>query len=80
MTERTIRTLRDIAQLTPDEFQRFLPDFAAWHEFAHAAEQMGFAYSTGMQWVDDEKAGVITHVDLTHDGKTMRFPVEGGAA
>ena len=80
MKERTIRTLRDVAQLTPDEFQRFLPDFAAWHEFAHEAEQIGFAYSPGMQWIDDGRAGVVDHVDLTHNGKTMRFPIEGGEA
>ena len=80
MKERTIQTLRDVAQLTPDEFQRFLPDLAAWHEFAHTAEQAGVAYSLGMQWIDDGKSGEIHHVDLTLNGKTTRLPVEGGEA
>jgi len=80
MTERSIHTMRDIAHLTPDEFQRFLPDLSAWHEFAHAAEQMGFAPPTGMIWIDDGKAGVVTHVEFTHDGKTMRLPTEWGEA
>lgn len=79
MKERRITTVREIAQLTPEEFKRFLPDLAAWHVIAHDAEKIGMQ-AQGMVWLDDGKPGSIEHIDLTVGDKTARFAFpEGGA-
>ena len=64
MKTHEIATLQDIAELTTEEFQRFLPDLIAWHCFTKKAQGMGFA-SMSMQWCDDDNPGVISDVTIT---------------
>jgi hypothetical protein len=64
MNGKHIKTLVDIAKLSNEEFNRFLPDFFAWF---NAAKLVMSAYPdkkasdmlAGLVWVDDDRAGVI---------------------
>jgi hypothetical protein len=74
MKTHEIATLQDIAALTTEEFQRFLPDLIAWHCFAKKAQLMGFA-SPSMQWRDDGKPGVISGVTITEGDESAHIQV-----
>mgnify|MGYP003404699696 CR=1 FL=1 len=63
-----IRTLTDIAALSPDEFMRFLPDLVIWHSLAHEALDLG-AYEATMIWVDDGKNELLPSVIEVTNGK-----------
>jgi hypothetical protein len=75
MKTHEISTLQDIAALTTEEFQRFLPDLIAWHCFAKKAQEMGFA-SPSMQWCDDDDPGVISGVTITEGDESARIQVD----
>jgi hypothetical protein len=78
MTEKSIKTLQDIAQLTPDEFQRFLPDFVVWHTYAQQAIKTGLLCN-GINWTDDGEPG-LSYISVTIDGEAVRFDLDKGAA
>jgi hypothetical protein len=75
MKTKSIKTLNDIAALSPDEFTRFIPDLIVWHEFAKEALSVGFALD-GLEWNDDGRQGVITHVDVTVGYQTHRVEID----
>lgn len=52
---RHITTMADIANLTPDEFERFLPDLILWHNMAtEAKKRIGDVLNEQtLQWTDD---------------------------
>ena len=77
MSEKQIRTMQDIANLTPEELERFLPDLIVWHKVAGELSQFGFSVP-GMQWKDDGRPGIVTHVDVIIGDKTSRFSLESG--
>lgn len=63
MNEKNISTMADIAQLTPAEFERFLPDLKVWHSMVHQALSLGFMVK-GMLWNDDGKPGELTELRI----------------
>ena len=84
--ERAFDRFAEIMDLTPDEFDRFLPDFVAWFTFGKEMQAVG-AEVTGLSWVDDGRMGEINSVELTvkETGVTTLHympgfePVESGA-
>lgn len=78
MSEKRIQTLADIAALTPDEFERFLPDLIAWHGVSTAISAIG-ATSLSLNWCDDGRPGIMTYIDLTVGDKTERVELGGVA-
>jgi len=68
MSAKQIHTMQDIANLTPDEFERFLPDLITWHKVAGEFAKIGFA-NPGMQWQDDDRPGVVTNVDFLNQSR-----------
>ena len=74
--ERNFDTLADIALLSESEFERFLPDFAAWFFYVKQAQKIG-CEAVSMMWVDDGNTGVLTHVDLQMpNGEVERIDLE----
>lgn len=56
MNEKIITTLEDIAKLTPDEFERFLPDLLEWYKLKqHYPSPLTPPH---LHWVDDGKVGL----------------------
>lgn len=53
MREIHIKTVADMLELSPDEFQRMLPDLALWYAFAKTLHGMPGVQHTGFIWSDD---------------------------
>ena len=71
---KTIETIQDIANLSPDEFARFLPDLKTWHEAAHHIQELfpEEPAKLNMIWFDDNEAGRLRYVDFfKKDGSTL---------
>ncbi len=53
--QREIKTIADIAELTPDEFERFIPDLILWHStLGQIQSQLGCELQeVGLLWLDD---------------------------
>ncbi len=71
---KTIATIQDIANLSPDEFARFLPDLKAWHEAAYNVQGLfeNEPVKTSLIWFDDGIEGTLRYVDfLKKDGSTL---------
>ena len=70
MTEIKIETIQDIANLTPEQFKRFIPDLIKWHELIYHFSKLGLK-SPGMRWIDDGKHGEINSIEIVveHDTK-----------
>ena len=71
---KTIETIQDIANLSPDEFARFLPDFKIWHEAAYSLQGLfpEELAKFNMIWFDDNEAGRLRYVDFfKKDGSTL---------
>lgn len=58
-----IDSINDTLKFNPEQFARFLMDFAAWHSFMRMAQEVG-AESRGMIWIDDGRMAVIDSVNL----------------
>lgn len=68
MTELDLSHVSDMAKLTPDQFNRMLPDLVAWFELAKFCQEIG-GESTGFIWRDDGRPGEINGITVT-DPKT----------
>lgn len=62
-TEHRLDTLAEIALLSEEEFERMLPDLAAWFFYAKEAQKSG-ATVEGFIWRDDGQPGALFAVDL----------------
>ena len=59
--EHDLSRVQDMANLTPEEFMRMLPDLKAWYALARfVKDSEPSAVSHGFIWCDDNKPGVIT--------------------
>ena len=57
--------ITDFAKLSRDQFERMLPDFLAWFDYAKRIEDLGIvANAVGFIWIDDNKPGNIQRVDI----------------
>jgi hypothetical protein len=65
--------LADLLTLSPEEFDRMIPDLIAWYELAKGLEAMLGAEAQNFTWVDDGKPGELFAVDLLYKstGKTQ---------
>lgn len=69
--------VQDMAELTPDEFKRMLPDLITWYAFAKITKDVDpTAVVHGFIWVDDNKPGVLTSAVI--NGKEV--DLSGGKA
>lgn len=73
--EHDLSRVEDMANLTPEEFLRMLPDLKAWYAFARfVKEGEPSAVVDGFLWRDDGRPGVSSvtlngqEVDLTGGG------------
>ena len=61
--EHDLSRVQDMANLTPEEFMRMLPDLKAWYAFARfVKDSEPSAVSHTFLWRDDGNAGVVTSV------------------
>lgn len=79
MTKRTVKTMRDISKLTPEEFGRFIPDLIAWHSVAHAMAEFAECPVDDLNvnaliWTDDGRPGVVTSIKLG-DHELLEQPI-----
>ena len=57
--------IADFAKLSRDQFERMLPDFLAWFDYAKRLEDLGIlANAVGFTWIDDNKPGNIQRVAI----------------
>ena len=57
-----IEKMSDIAALTPEQFERFLPDLKTWHEYVRKPEFQAIIDvlpATAMIWFDDGKNDML---------------------
>lgn len=76
--EHRLTAMTDILKLDAEQFQRFLPDLAAWWELCRDLEGLG-AEPTAMVWVDDGRPGEIHGVELTIRETGEQYMVPGPA-
>jgi hypothetical protein len=73
-----IVTVADIVALSPDQFERFLPDFITYYFLMQTLKGVPLE-SASMVWCDDSKPGLITDVTLTvkETGESETFKLGG---
>lgn len=83
--QHTFKEVADLLKLTPEEFERMVPDLVAWYELASGLEAMIGAKAQNFIWVDDGKPGEVFAVDLhivstdeTHTLKGTAYTEDGG--
>lgn len=64
MNELDLSHVKDMAKLTPDQFNRMIPDLVAWFKFAKLCQEIG-GEATGFIWKDDGLVGEVTSVEVT---------------
>lgn len=63
--EYDLSRVEQMAELTPEEFARMLPDLIAWFNFAKRVQRIDpSAVSHGFLWRDDGNPGVVTSVAI----------------
>ena len=57
--------IADFAKLSRDQFERMLPDFLTWFDYAKRLEDLGAGVNAvGFTWIDDNKPGNIQRVNI----------------
>ncbi|MDM0024125.1 hypothetical protein [Variovorax saccharolyticus] len=77
--QHTFKEVADLLTLTPDEFDRMIPDLIAWYELAKGLEALLGAEAQNFTWVDDGKPGEVFAVDL-HIASTNETHILKGSA
>lgn len=71
-----LRTLGQLLSLSPDEFERMLPDLRGWHELArHCVDLLGTDYEdfekSAFIWTDDGEPGIVNSARITIGDQTI---------
>lgn len=67
MAEITIERVEEILLLTPEQFERFLPDLIQWYRLAGPLARDGLLDAAALVWCDDGKVEVSSfEIEETH--------------
>lgn len=74
--EHAFDRLTDLLALSPQEFDRFLPDLMAWFAFSKIIHDSGGEVER-MLWIDDGRPGELDRVEVTDKatGETQVIPM-----